>query len=110
MRKKTSNSQSIQKNVKKNAQSTAKKDILRKTSRQAVQNPASNAKKRQATLKAYKKTSKKYKKCVINGKERHITQNKPSRHAKLNKQYEKHQFKAEKHKSPTNNIQRQKKI
>ena len=68
MRKKTGNSQSVQKNE----QSTVKKDILRKTSRQAVQNPASNAKKRQATLKAYKKTSKKYKKCVINGKERHI--------------------------------------
>ena len=39
------------------------------------------------------------KKCAINGKERHITQNKPSRHAKLNKQYEKHRFKAEKNKT-----------
>ena len=64
--------QATLKAYKKNEQSTVKKDILRKTSRQAVQNPASNAKKRQATLKAYKKTSKKYKKCVINGKERHI--------------------------------------
>ena len=44
MRKKTSNSQSIQKNVKKNAQSTAKKDILRKTNRQDTQNSINNTK------------------------------------------------------------------
>ena len=42
MRKKTGNSQRIQKNVKKNAQSTAKKDILRKTNRQAEGTPIYN--------------------------------------------------------------------
>ena len=44
MRKKTGNSQRIQKNVKKNAQSTAKKDILRKTKRQDTQNSINNTK------------------------------------------------------------------
>ena len=68
------------------------------------------SKKDKQLTKHTKKTLKKTQKCAINSKERHITQNKPSRHAKLNKQYEKHRFKAEKHKSPTNNIQRQKKI
>ena len=69
-------------------------------------------KKAKQLAKRTKKNVKKTQKCANNGKERHITKNKPSNHAKLSKQYEKQRFNTEmlnKCKPPTNNIQRQKK-